>query len=250
MVLYRRKRKRGGDSFHVKPCFGGSSILVELLNNNKVDCSKIDPQLAFPFRSETAGVLEHLLKNQNDWLLKYQLALIYKDRNRVEESRQLLAQCGNEPAFAPFYVVRAEIFKDTGNTSLTDLQKAWELDKAQWRYNKLLAEYFINHNQPDKALAIAEPFYKANPGHYIMGMLYAKSLLLNKKYEQADQALSKLNIIPFEGATEGRALYREAKLMQAVAALANKKNSKAKQLIAQARLCWKHLVWASPTTKT
>ncbi|MBX2922081.1 MAG: DUF5107 domain-containing protein [Chitinophagaceae bacterium] len=228
-------RKEAETVFRLGPSSAEAQYWLAFLNNSKVDCSKINPALSFPFRSETGAVLEQLLKQQNDWLLKYQLALIYKDRNRLEESRKLLKECGNEPGFAPFYVVRAEICKEE-TPELTDLQKALELDKKEWRYHKLLAEYYIRHKQPAQALAIAEPFCKANPGHYIMGMLYAKSLLLNQKYEEADRELSKLNIIPFEGATEGRALYREAKLMQAVAALSAKKNTKAKQLIAQARL--------------
>ncbi|MGN6438893.1 MAG: DUF5107 domain-containing protein [Agriterribacter sp.] len=221
--------------FKLSPPSAEASYWLAFLSNTEVDCAKINPELAFPFRAETAAVLEHLLTQQNDWLLKYQLALIYKDKNRLQESKQLLKACSNEPTFPPFYVVRAEICKDE-TPELADLQKAFELDKTQWRYHKLLAEYYIRSKQPAQALAIAEPFYKTHPDHYIMGMLYAKSLLLNKKYEQADKILSALDIIPFEGATEGRALYREAKLMQAVAALNNKKTAQAKKLIAQARL--------------
>ncbi|MCH5600356.1 DUF5107 domain-containing protein [Niabella ginsengisoli] len=221
--------------FKMSPASAETSYWLAFLNNKKVDCEKINPELAFPFRSETAAVLEQLLKQQSDWLLKYQLALIYKDRNRLQECKQLLKDCDNEPAFAPFYVERAEIFKDE-TTELPDLQRALALDKKQWRYHKLLAEYYIRHKQPSKALTIAEPFYKAHPERYIMGMLYAKTLLLNQKYEQADKILSTLNIIPFEGATEGRALYREAKLMQAVASLNSGNADKSKKLIAEARL--------------
>ncbi|MBX3252524.1 MAG: DUF5107 domain-containing protein [Chitinophagaceae bacterium] len=217
------------------PLSAEAAYWLAFLSNSKVDCNKVNPALAFPFRSETGAVLEQLLKQQNDWLLKYQLALIYKDRNRLQECKALLKACGNEPAFAPFYAVRAQICKDE-TPALDDLQKAFELGKKDWRFHKLLAEYYIHQKQPAQALAIAEPFYKAHPDHYIMGMLYAKSLLLNKKYEDADRVLSALHIIPFEGATEGRALYREAKLMQAVSALSNKKIPGAKKLIAQARL--------------
>ena len=67
------------------------------------------------------------------------------------------------------------------------------------------------------------PFYRGHPNDYIMGMLYAKTLLLNKKFKESDAMLTKLNIIPFEGATEGRELYREAKLMQAIGGNAKEK---------------------------
>ena len=68
-----------------------------------------------------------------------------------------------------------------------------------------------------------------------MGMLHAKTLLLNKQYKRSDQILTALNIIPFEGATEGRELYREVKLMQAIQQLKNNKYTDAKNFVNQAR---------------
>ena len=206
------------------------------LQGRKVDVSTIDLMLAFPFRSETAAVLEHLLKGQDDWQLKYLLALVYKDRDRLDECKALLLGCGEAPDFPPFYAVRAAIFKQDSVQCLRDLQRALSLDKTQWRYHKLLAEDYIGRDRPAEALAVVEPFYKAHPDQYIMGMLYAKTLLLNKRYREVDVMLSKLHIIPFEGATEGRTLYREAKLMQAVEALGRKDRKSAAKYIAAARL--------------
>ena len=62
-------------------------------------------------------------------------------------------------------------------------------------------------------------------------MLYARTLLLNKKYKESDALLTRIQIIPFEGATDGRELYREAKLMQAVQEIKNKNYKKALQFI-------------------
>ncbi|MEX6686175.1 DUF5107 domain-containing protein [Danxiaibacter flavus] len=213
--------------FTLSPASAEASYWLAYLTGKKVDAGNINPNLAFPFRSETAAVLEDLLKNQNDWLLKYHLALIYKDRNRIDECKKLLAACGREPSFAPFYVVRAGVIKDADAAqSLADLQKAASLD-AHWRYQKLLAEYYIARQEYEKALAVTSAYYKADPNQYIMGMLYAKTLLLNKQYAAADDILTKLNVIPFEGATEGRELYREAKLMQAVQLIKEKKYKQA-----------------------
>ena len=47
-------------------------------------------------------------------------------------------------------------------------------------------------------------------------MLYAKTLLLNRRYSDCSRLLDGIDILPFEGATEGRELYHEAKLMQAL----------------------------------
>ena len=223
--------------FSLSPASAEAALWQAFLQNKKADCSTINPELVFLFRSETAMVLEHLLKTQSDWLLKYQLALIYKDRNREAECRQLLLSCGNEPSYAPFYATRSAIFKDSDTTQcLSDLQKALSLDKAQWRYYKMLGEYYNEHQQHEKALAVVVPFYKAHPEQYIMGMLYAKTLMLNKKYSDADAVLGKLNIIPFEGATEGKALYREAKLMLALQEMKKNNYRKALTFIGQSRL--------------
>jgi glyoxylase-like metal-dependent hydrolase (beta-lactamase superfamily II) len=55
------------------------------------------------------------------------------------------------------------------------------------------------------------------------------------RYAEADQRLARLTILPYEGAGEGRVLYREAKLMLAVDALRNNKVSVALRAIAAAR---------------
>lgn len=206
---------------------------LAFLQQKPVDASKLNPLLSFPFRSETGMVLEHLIQQQDHWLLKYHLALIYHDRNRVEECKQLLLSCRDQPDFAPFYAVRAAIGQEKATSTgtadrlssaespadlaraLTDLKKALSLDD-QWRYHKILATYYIDHKDYANALSIAEPFYRKHPGQYIMGMLYAKTLLLNQRYADADKLLSRLTIIPFEGATDGHELFRKAKLMQAL----------------------------------
>lgn len=209
---------------------------LAFLNDQPAKLTGVSAELAFPFRAETAMVLETLLQKQNDWLLKYQLALIYRDRNRLAEAGDLLRSCKNEPGFAPFYVVRSQVINKDSAQVLADLQKAIQLDASGWRYQKLQAEYYIEHSRPEKALAVATAFYQKHPDHLIMGMLYAKTLLLNKKYAETDKLLTGLQIIPFEGATDGRMLYREAKLMQAVAALKQKKAGVAKKFIQQAAL--------------
>jgi tetratricopeptide (TPR) repeat protein len=222
--------------FSLSPQNAETIYWLSLLQNKKVNCSEINPAFAFPFRSETGAVLEQLLTGQQDWLLKFHLALIYKDRNRIDESVSLLMSCGNTPDFAPFYVSRAEILSGKNDSQCeSDLKKALSID-SQWRYQLRLANYYLSRQQYDKSLAIAEPFYKQHPGNFVIGSLYAKTLLLNKKYREADALLTKINIIPTEGATEGHELYREAKLMQA-AQMMQAKNFKASlKFISEARL--------------
>jgi len=185
------------------------------------EANNASPVFVFPFRSKDEEVLLWAKQQSNNWKPGYYLALLYKDRNRVEESKKLFTACGNEPDFAPFYAARAAM--QMGASDLTDLQKAISLDKGEWRYHKLLCEYDINHNQYPIALAAIEPFYHSHPGNYIIGMLYAKTLLLNKQYKACSTLLKKIDILPFEGATIGRELYHEAELMQAIEKIRDKK---------------------------
>ncbi|MEJ7587999.1 MAG: hypothetical protein WKI04_10610 [Ferruginibacter sp.] len=192
------------------------------LENKAVELDSIQPGITFPFRSETARVLEGLIKKNDHWLLKYHRGLIEWNRNNLAKAKLLFVQCGSHPADPAFYAARAALIKSDAGPELADLQKAMELDKTGWRYHKLLAEHFVQKKQYQKALAIVEPYYKTHPDDYVMGMLFAKTLLLSKKYTSSDALLSNLKILPFEGGTEGRQLYHEAKLMQAVIALKNK----------------------------
>jgi len=206
------------------------------LDNSKVDISNVETNLNYPFRFETAQILDTLIKSNNQWLLKYHLGLIEWSRNNIPRAKELFAQCGEQPQDPAFYAARASLFSDNAAAVEVNLQKAITLDKQGWRYYKLLAEYFILQKQYDKALAVVAPFYKAHSENYVIGMVYAKTLLLTKKYPEADVFLTKLQILPFEGATEGRQLYHEAKLMQAISELKKKNYKSTLQFVAAAKL--------------
>ena len=200
------------------------------------EADNLSPAFVFPFRQEDEQMLLWAKGNTNNWKPKYYLALLYKNCNRTNESRKLFLSCNNEPMFAPFYAARASLLSGTGDEQvLADLQKSISLDKNEWRYTKLLGEYYIDHNENAKALVLIQPFYKAHSGNYIIGLLYAKTLLLNKKYSDCSVLLSGINILPFEGATVGRELYHEAKLMQAADAIKNKNYNKAISFIEDAK---------------
>ncbi len=206
------------------------------LGKTAVDFKPIEPGLTFPFRAETAAILEELIKSNEDWIFKYHLGLIAWNRNDIKKATDLFAACGEKPADPGFYAARASLIKANPTAAENDLQKAIKLAPAKWRYQKLLDEHFILQEKYDSASGVAGAFYKTNPGDYIMGMLYAKTLLLTKRYADADALLTNIKILPFEGATDGRQLYHEAKLMQAVAAIKSNQYKKALQFIASAKL--------------
>jgi tetratricopeptide (TPR) repeat protein len=201
---------------------------------------------AFPFRPETAELLERQLKKDSGWQMKYAMGLIYQGSDNSEKAKPLFIDCGDQPDDPVFYAVRAAVLPHQAEP---DLKKAISLDKEQWRFYKLLGEYYLREGMYDKAVVLVEPFYKSHPENYIIGMLYAKSLLLNQKYKDADLILSHLKIIPFEGATEGRQLYREAKLMETIQELRAKNYKKALAFISEAKLWPENLGEGKPYDK-
>lgn len=193
------------------------------------------PDYIFPFRSETAEMLQWAIKQTDNWKPKYWLALICQNRNRIAESAALFREAG-EPDYAPFYAARALSKTGGEKEQEADLIKACILNKNEWRYPKFLAEFYIKQQQYEKAAEATERFYAAHHSNYIIGMVYAKALLLNKQFRKCDQVLSSLRCIPFEGANESRELYREAKLMQACESLNDKNYKNALKLIAASRI--------------
>lgn len=205
------------------------------------------PRLVFPFRSESAPVFEWAMKKTSNWRPKYYLALIHWSRNSLARARELLQQCGAAPDFAPFYAARAKALDSTSrDASLADLKRAAELEPGEWRYGRLLAERFIEDKAFDQALAVAARYAAAMPSGYILGMLHAKTLLLNHRVQDASALLNRLNVLPYEGSTEAHALYREAELLLAVADLGAGRADAALQRVSAAREWPEHLGAGKP----
>jgi predicted Zn-dependent protease len=206
-----------------------------VLGGKELNTQDLKPGLVFPFRPESAEILQKIVAKTDHWLPKYHLALIQWSSNNKEEARKLFDQCGQTPAYAPFYAARAKLFSDESKI-LADLQKARDLGGKDWRYGKALVNYYIDHKQYDKALATADAEYKSFPDSYVIGMLYARTLILNKKFTDADKLLSKIEVLPNEGATLGRQLYREAKLMLAIDNMNTGNYKKALQYISDSKV--------------
>jgi len=95
-------------------------------------------------------------------------------------------------------------------------------------------------------LAVTTQYYKQFPANYALGMQKVKALMLNKQYDKAHELLSAIEILPYEGATDGRQLYKETELMLASAAMKKRDYEKALQYIATARQWPEHLGVGKP----
>jgi tetratricopeptide (TPR) repeat protein len=219
------------------------------LENKPLNPDQLHPDLVFPFRSETAEVLKALIQKNDHWLLKYHLALIHWNYDNIALAKQLFDACGNIPDYAPFYAARAKFnMKNDSSQVLSDLQQAAKLDKHQWRYGNDLVNYYLSQKQYEQALKVAKEYQTQFPANYIIGMLYAKTLVLNKQYITANTVLKTIQILPNEGATEGRQLYKENQLMLALDEMKKKNYKKALQYIAASRQWPENLGVGKPYT--
>jgi len=195
----------------------------------------LSPRLVFPFRSESAAVLKWVCSQSDSWLPRYYLGLIYWDRNEVGLAKKFFAECGFKPAYGPFYAARAELFRDADKLFITDLNRAMLLQPDEWRYGKILADFFIAKKMAANALRTARQYHQKFPGNYMIGMTHAKALLLSKKYLNCTKTLNSLHVLPYEGSADGRQLHKEAWLLLAIAALKKNRPNEALQHIARAK---------------
>jgi predicted Zn-dependent protease len=186
---------------------------------------------------ESAEVLQWATSRSASWRPRYYLALVHWGAGNLDEARRLFDACGEQPDYAPFYAARALVFEDVSlDRSLADLHEAARRDPSQWRFGKMLVERQLRQGTPAIALETARRYCAQSPDNYILGMLHAKALLAEGHHQQAAERLARLQVLPYEGATEGRRLYREVHLMLAVESLRNGDAAGALRSIEAARL--------------
>lgn len=213
---------------------GGDKAKVE---EKLSKANSASPYLVFPHRPESIKIFEWAIANSKSWKPKYYLALIYWSRDNYTKASELFEACGEEPDYAPFYAARAELRKKSSREkSFADLERAAKLDPKQWRFGKLIAERYLEDKQDAEAWQVAKKYAEQFPENYQLGMLYAKTLLRNKQFQACSDLLAKLNILPYEGATDGRRIYRETQLMLALQKMRAKEFEAAQNLINAAKL--------------
>jgi tetratricopeptide (TPR) repeat protein len=176
------------------------------------------PEFVFPFRPEMIKVFdwaEAQIKEPgrtNDWKHDYYKALILWRNARKDEALRLLNGCGDLPDFNPFYLTRAKL--RGGEARLEDLKKAESISQ-DWRTGKALVDYYRNNSEWKEALDAGERYFKKYPDKFEFGLAYADALCGAKQYTKSLKVLSKLKVMPMEGARRGHEIYRKACLGKA-----------------------------------
>ncbi len=200
--------------------------------------------MVFPFRAEADPVFAWAVEQGGSWKPSYYRALVRWAAGDTASAGRLLQSVGDRPDDATFYTARAAI--GAGDAIDHDLARARDLAPDDWRVGRLLINRALQRGAAAEALTLARSYAARRPGDYIMGMLLATALIRNAQYPEADQLLSTMNVLPYEGAGEARNLYREAKVMRAVEALGAGRFSAARKFVTEARDWPEHLGAGKP----
>jgi len=172
--------------------------------------------LVFPFRPEMYPVFTWAFQEKPHWKWLYYEALLRWQNNQPEKARKLFEQCGTEPDFMPFYLAKADLFRDEPATAEEALNTACRLDPVNWRPLLKLSRHYEIEQQPKKALEVAVKNHKNNPDNTVVGLQYAQMLRLNGRYADALSVLNNLNMLPAEGDVDAHTLFRETNILYAL----------------------------------
>ncbi len=222
-----------------------ANLWLSYLSQTQVDKSskyldkaiQLSPAFVFPFRKECIPILEWAVNKNDNWKLKYYLALNYWSKNRFAEATSVMEACQQAPDYFAFYLSRADLLqKISGKDALPDITKSVQLAPDEWRTHDQLIGYYNDNGDYQQALNASSKAFKSFPSSNSIGFKHVNALLQNNKPQEAVNTLSKLKILPFEGASEGRELYENAHLMLAVNFIESKKYDKAVDILEKARL--------------
>ncbi len=177
---------------------------------------KLSPLLVFPFRAETLKPLEWALTVSDDWKIEYYAGLIYLNAGAVEKGKSVWKSLGDKPDFWPFYVARSGIWDEGSSQSRTDIEKALSLSGNEWRAGLYAARFYLSIEDTQNAEKIAGSYYLKFPQNYYLGLQYAKILEQKKNYTDCISLLKKIQVLPNEGASEGRIIWRNANIGEAL----------------------------------
>ncbi len=195
----------------------------------------LDIRYQFPYRVESLPVLKWAAGENNDWQIKYLLALNYWALGRVDEAGELLNAMTPDIDDQVLYLTRASLNQQLGRSTLDDLRRAVLIDKKDWRAWRELMAGLTREATTQEALTAALEAFEIFPNNYSIGMALADLLVQAGQYEHAITTLQGLNVLPFEGASKGRTLWAHAHLGAALAKITQGKNDVALSLLEQGK---------------
>lgn len=193
------------------------------------------PLLVFPYRPESLKPIEWAKNLSDSWKLNYYSGLIYMNAGAKEKAMALWNECGNRPDFFPFYIARSKSAGQTSTQAMADLERALSLAGNDWRTGLYASRFYSEKGNTKKSEEVVRDLYDTNAGNYYLALHFAKVLAMNGKYTEVIKLLRDVVVLPNEGATEGRIIWRNANIGHALDLMKQKKNREALKSIDMAR---------------
>jgi hypothetical protein len=180
----------------------------------------LSPWLVFPFREEEIPFYEWAIEQRpGDWKPLYYLGLILWSKGRVEEARTLLSECDGVD-FAPFFLTRARLSRPVDPAAaLADYETAISIEPESWRTWHALIDFLLEHGQAPKALTVARQAAGLLPAETPIQVDLVRSLMAVAKYDEAAALLDKIEVLPFEAASEVHTMFVQAQIQLASSAI-------------------------------
>jgi len=179
----------------------------------------LSPYLVFPFREESIPVFQWAAAAQpGDWKATYYLGLIYWGLRRGEDAMKMFEACGERPDYAPAYISRAFLERDANSQKAqADYERAYAIDRKDWRTWYHLASFYAGKGAHDKALDLAVEASRQFPNEDAVKVLVARAYLNNGRYQDCNNVLANATILPFEGQSDIHTLFVQCLVSRAMA---------------------------------
>lgn len=197
---------------------------------------KQSPLFVFPFRTETLKPLEWAQTQSQDWKIKYYTGMIYLSAGADEKGKSAWESCGEEPDFFPFYIARSRLLDPGSQQAQNDVDKALQLSGNDWQTGLFVSKFYLSKGNIQKAEELAKNYYLKYPQNSNLGLLYAKIMEQDKKYSPSLALLKTIQVLPSEGASESRTIWKRANIGLAQELMKGGKYKKALEYIDLARI--------------
>ena len=137
------------------------------------------PYIILPLHPETIPILAWAKDKDDSWKTKYYLGLHYWHIQNIEKSMELFEQCGDIPDYAPFYIARAILFKDTEREycmPCSDYNRAKSLGPDDWRTWHFQSNFLHIKGAFQEELKNSKQAYSNFPENPVIANDYTKAI--------------------------------------------------------------------------
>ncbi|MFT4604161.1 MAG: tetratricopeptide (TPR) repeat protein, partial [Rhodothermales bacterium] len=165
-------------------------------------------EFAFPYRTETLGVLDSAAEVSDHWSWTYLQALNHWALGRVDQAIAAMTSLGNRPDLSSFYVSRAHL-----GGGEADLLRAQTVFGAGRLSRVHLIRHYQTEGQWERALASSDEGRLEYPRDFNLALLHSRSLLYLNRPAEAAAILDRTHVLPSENAAESHLMFEWAHVM-------------------------------------